>query len=100
MLERHKILDLMGQLDPAERVGEPVEEEAEPIVQFGGTPPIEPGDDGIGQDRRLGRARLCCKRLQPIAHGFGKEQLVANPLDHRHDPSSRSPGWLSPTSMA
>src|SRR3546814_6639116 len=52
---------------------------------------IEPGGDGIGQDRRFRCPGLRGERLETVADRLGQEKLVADLVDHGQRSSCRSP---------
>ena len=79
-------------LEPSDRGSQAIQAEAEPVLQFGGAATVEPGGDGIGQDRRFGYPGFRGERLQAIADRLGEEKLVADLLDHGQRSSCRSPG--------
>src|SRR3546814_16987899 len=68
-------LNMTVALEPSNRCCQAIEADAEPVLQFGSAATIEPGGDGIGQDRRFRCPGLPGERLETVADRLGQENV-------------------------
>lgn len=90
--------DMGVTLDAAQRGSQAVEPVAEVVVDFAGAAAIEPGIDGVGEDRRLGRTRPRGQLIEPPAQRGIEHELMTD-TGHGQNPGSMSEAGDTPVSM-
>lgn len=53
-----------------------IKSDTEPIVKFGGTAPLQPSTESVGENRSLRRAGLGCERFELLREVAGQIELV------------------------